>query len=388
MRYCGSTTKTCYYYFNKETRELRWKLEDVKTKGYISFQLVCQVVDEDVLQGVKTGSYKNTLNVTQDGRYVDQTSTKDILINQTSLSKDLNAAVTGNTISFKLDVNKLGEDLDLDKDTLTIVDEMCSYFTLKPESLSYTDKNGKAVDVKAEVEVRNGITYMTFTVPDSKEVIITYDAKINAEEDEVIPFVSNKVHWKGKITTTPGIWSKENFSFHFSSSVTLSDNPSLKITKRNAQNVMQTLSGVEFKVQEATIDSDGKVTLTGAVHTGTTDANGVLYFSKQDGDKWLRRNRIYAVTETQAPEGFELAETQYILVATKGNKQTYDSRVEIQRNTNEYELDVYDEPITGYQLPTAGGTGTYPIMAAGAALITAGTVSYVYVSRRKKRRNS
>jgi uncharacterized surface anchored protein len=227
-------------------------------------------------------------------------------------------------------------------------------------------------------------------VPDSTKVIITYEAKINADENEVIPYVSNEAHWKGEVMLIPAKWSMSNFSFYFDSTVALSDKPSLKITKFNADNVTETLSGAEFSVQEAQLGDDGKFTLVGTAHTGTTDADGHLYFSREaDGDQWLRRNRVYAVTETKAPDGYELAETQYILVATKGYNNTYDNRVEVQRSTNEFELEVYDEPIKiEYELPSAGGMGTYPIMAAGAALITTGAVSYVYVGRRKRRRNS
>jgi hypothetical protein len=371
---------------------LRWKLSDVKTSDYISFQLICRIVDEDVLTGVKTANYKNTLNVTQDGRYVDQATTSDIKISKTSLTKELGAAITGNKISFKLDVNKLGEDLDLDKSTVTVIDEMCSSFTLKPETLQFTDKNGNPIDeslIEKKYEVKDGVTYMTFVVPDSMEVIITYDAIINAEEGEIIPEVSNVAHWKGKVSTTSSVWSATNFSYTFLSSVTLSETPSLKVIKLSSEDITKTLAGAEFKVQEATFDSEGNVTLTGDVHTGTTNADGVLYFSKEDGDKWLRRNRVYAVTETKAPTGYNLAQTQYIALTTKGTKKTFDSRVAIQKNTNEYELYVYDSPIRkDYVLPEAGGSGVTPITAIGTALITTGTLSYVYIGRRRRKRRS
>jgi hypothetical protein len=409
--YCESTTKYCYYYYNTETREVRWKLSDVKTKPNegsnvkeISFQLICKIVDKDVLRGVKEGNFDNTVVVSQDGRVVDEASTQ-LRVEAESVAKSLdkdattvtssngNNVVTGNKVTFKLEVNRFNEDFSSKMKSLTVIDKMCSSFTLLPETVKFTYNDGTELDkdlTKTVIEIKDdGETYMTFTVPSSQEVIITYSAKINADEEEVISSVSNEAEWKTEVSLIPSKWSMSNFSFKFGAGVKIAEKPSLKILKSDLDDATKALSGATFSVQEVAIDSDGNITTVGDAHTGTTDENGELTFSTEDGDKWFSRNTIYAITETAAPDGYNAADTKYILVTTKGSTRTYDSRVEVIRGVAEVcEVEIYDEPIKiGYVLPSAGGLGTYPIKAVGAVLITAGTASYVCVRRRKKRQN-
>jgi hypothetical protein len=67
----SSDTTPCIYYYNETTREIRWKFDDVsvlETNGYFSngtkcnyvsaltFQLVCKVVDTDILMGIGNNS--------------------------------------------------------------------------------------------------------------------------------------------------------------------------------------------------------------------------------------------------------------------------------------------------------------------------------------------
>jgi hypothetical protein len=391
----NATCDYCIYYYNKTTRELRWRLKDIKvnsssTSNYINFQLVVKIVDPDVLMGVKTGKYINTLTVTQEGRFVEEDVAGQVTINRSPISKSINSEDgkgNADTIPFKIVVNDVGEDLLPNADKITLVDEMSPTMTIEIPTINVVDKNGNKVNnVTIAMERTEQKTCLKLTVPDNEELIITYTVKVNASENESVA-ISNIAHWDGYDPSPSTEVVISNYSYSLAGTTIVYGQANLQLTKRDAENIMTTLAGATYSMQEAQLQSDGTYQLVGNVYTATTDKNGVLNFSTdKDGQGyWMKYDTIYAIQEVTAPEDYVLDESpQYILLASKSNKTTYPSEVAVQYNSSQYLLDATDEPVPAYVIPSAGGTGTLPIQATGALLLTVSAGCYGYTRWRRR----
>jgi hypothetical protein len=380
----GTEPKMIYYY-NKKTREIRWKMTNVKVSsgGKISFQLVVKITDPDVLLGVKTGSYTNQVKVYQDDKLIDKATCGPTTIKKKTMSKTIgDAGQTGNKMPFKIVINQAGEDLISGSNVITVVDELGSSLILDLTSIEITDKDGNVLskdDYTVAEEKEDGKTILKLTVPDDKKLTITYTTTFNAFADEEVQ-ISNVAHWEGYAAESD-TEIKENRSFNLTGMAVLDGEAKLKLTKRDEENVFHTLSGATFTMQKATRNDDGSFTLTGDVHTATTNDDGVLTFSADANDHWMEYDTIYCVTETNAPEGYELDSTpRYILLASWGNTTTYSDDIEVQRYSVEYDMEAFDVCIK-YELPYSGGCGTDTIRMLGVFFLAVATVGFV--ARRK-----
>jgi LPXTG-motif cell wall-anchored protein len=384
--FAGSTTGYCISYYNKATREIRWKLANVKgTSGRLNFQLIVKVVDEEVLIGAKTGKYTNSLTVIQNGIVVEKVSSNEVTLKRKALTKEINGSASGYVIPFKIVVNDDGEDLLSNKKEITLVDEMSSSLTIDIPTIKVTDKYGTEVaDCKIAMEKEEDKTYLKITIPDDEKIIITYNAKVNVPENTSVA-ISNVAYWEGYDPDPDTEVVNSSFSYSLKAQADISGHASLKLTKRDEEDIMTTLAGAEYSMQKAELQSDGTYKLVGEAHTVTTDKDGVAYFSTDEDNYWMEYNTIYCLTEITAPEGYILdTEPQYILLATKDNKSEYPASVQVQRNSSQYVFEAVDMPKPTYALPSAGGTGTYPIYATGGILLVVSAAGYVYQKKRKK----
>jgi hypothetical protein len=380
----------CIYYYNSTTREVRWRITNAYalTDGYINFQMVVKVVDPEVLMGVKQGVYVNSVKVSQNGTGFEETATAGtVTLSRNALSKQINGEASRFTIPFKIVVNELGEDLIEGKSSITLVDEMSESLTIDINSIKVMDAKGVEVkNVKIALEEKDGKTYLKLTVPDDMKLIITYDTKVNSPENTTVS-ISNVAYWEG-YSPSPGTEVVNNsFTYNLKGMASVSGHAKLKLTKRDADDIMTTLVGAEYSMQEVKIDSDGNFQLVGTPHLATTNIDGVAYFSADD-NYWMEYDKIYCLTETKAPEGYELDTTpHYILLASKDNISEYPSNVHVQRNSNQFNFDAMDSAKPTYAIPSAGGIGTYPIQLAGAVLLTA-SIGCGLVMRRKRRKEN
>jgi LPXTG-motif cell wall-anchored protein len=387
---CNSTSKICIYYYNSETRELRWKLANVQVKsGYINFQLVVKVVDPEVLLGEKVGRYINTLTVYQgDGRFVEKDVAGEVTISRSAMKKTIDGSASGNIIPFKIVVNEFGEDLFEKQEMITMVDELGAGLTLDIDSISIVDGDGTELsknEYVASVEKTDDKTYLKLTIPDDKKLTITYRTTVKGGQGDIVS-ISNSAHWEGYVALPDSEVKISNFTIDFG--VDVSGHASVKLIKRDADDVMKKLAGAEFTMQAVEMNSDGTVkvnddgsyNLVGDVHTATTDENGTLYFAADD--TWMSFDAVYCITETKAPEGYDLDNTPYyILLATKGNTNTYPSNIDVQGGTAEFLYEPLNK-MSAYEMPETGGIGTYPIMLTGGLMISLAIV-WIYLKKRK-----
>jgi LPXTG-motif cell wall-anchored protein len=395
---CGAKTKDgtepkMIYYYNKKTREVRWRMTNVSVSygANISFQLIVKITDEKVLLGVEKGSYTNQVKVYQDNKLIDKASCGPTQIGKKAMTKSIgDAGQTGNRLPFKIVVNLAGEDLLSGSSTITVVDELSSDLIVDIPSIKVVDGDGKDItdEITISMEKTEAKTYLKLTVPDNKKLTITYDTIINTTVGTKVS-LSNVAHWEGYNAVADTTVS-DDFSYTLEGMVSVSGPASLKLTKRDADNIMKTLEGATYSMQAATQNADGTYTLIGEVHTATTDAKGELIFSNEsDDNEWLVYNTIYCLTEIEAPDGYQVDSTpQYILLASSNNTTEYSSDIQVERNSNVYDFEALDEVIPiPYLLPQTGGPGTHLFQITGFVFLTVATAGYVTRRKRKVRRS-
>jgi hypothetical protein len=370
--YSNATSPYCIYYYNSKTRELRWKIANAKAVdgGVIDFQLVLKVVDEEVLMGVKKGTYINTVTTYQDGKVVEKDSAGEVVVNRNVINKSINGEASGYVIPFKIVINDANEDLLHNTDEITLVDEMSSSLTVDVPTIKVTDKNGNVVEnVKIALEKTEEKTCLKLTVPDNEELIITYNTKVNSVPGQSVA-ISNVAHWDGYSPGNNSVVENSSFTYNLNATIAVTGHASLKLTKRDAEDIMTTLAGATYNVQEAVQQEDGSFELVGDVHTGVTGSGGSVIFSTDEENNWMKYDTVYCVTEVEAPEGYVLdTKPQYILLASRDNSNTYSSDIQVQRNSAQYVFEATDAPIPTYAIPSAGGPGIYVYEAAGALLL-------------------
>jgi hypothetical protein len=361
----------------------------------MSFQMLVQVVDEEVLLGVKEGVYTNTVDTYQYGGLLESDTAGTVKFRRKALTKE-KSGTSGNTMSFRIVVNDDDEDLFPESYDATIVDELSSDLTVDVSTIKIVDRNGNEVkniednkgniikNVTVGMEYKSDKTVLKFTVPDNQKLVITYTAKVTSPPDGGVT-ISNVAYWEGYPSYSDSVVTVENYNYSYTGMAEVSGHAYLKLTKRDSENVMKTLEGAQYTMQKANL-VNGKFVLEGKVYTGTTDKNGQILFSA-DGSNWMEYNQIYCLKETVAPEGYVLDTTpHYILLASKDNEETYPTTISVQRNAAFFDYTAIDGPIPKYSIPSAGGIGTAPVKAVGTALVTAALSGYAVMYSKRKRR--
>jgi LPXTG-motif cell wall-anchored protein len=388
----GANVKTdCIYYYNSETREVRWKMANVAVTNanasvenkFLRFQLVCKVVDSDVLLGVESKSFTNSITIIQDNQVIERDTAGTVTLSRSTISKEINGTQNGNIIPFKLVVNELSEDLLEDRDTVVLVDELSSSMTLDLSSIQVIDKTGKILtDIPMAVETEDNKTCLKLTLPDDEKLTIIYEAVVNALPNKKVS-ISNVAHWEGYDAAPGSVVENKSFSYSVDGMAEVIGYASLKLVKRDAQNIQKKLAGATFTMQEAILNEDGSRTLTGEVHTATTDENGELVFSTEEENWWMQFDTLYCLTEIEAPAGYVCDTTpKYIVLAKKSNMTEYPEDVLVRRNMLQFVYEATNDRID-YELPQTGGNGNLFYTFCGFFLIIT-SVFLLYMQKEKK----
>jgi hypothetical protein len=295
----------------------------------------------------------------------------------------------GNLVPFKIVVNTTSEDLLSESKTITLVDRMSADLRVNLDSIVVKGKDDQELtDIKVGYERTDEYTYIKFTIPDDQKVTITYDTVVTSAPGKTVT-LSNDAYWEGYEPTESSSVSQQ-YSYNFEGVASADGYANLKLTKVDASDITKKLSGAEYSMQEVQVNSDGTYTLVGDAHTGTTDENGVIYFSNDDDatKRWMKFDTIYAITETKAPDGYYLDTTpHYIVLATQENTTDYPDKVEVVRNKSLYEFEASDKRM--YALPKAGGMGVSKLQITGVLLLAmaAGYVSVRTLRNYRRRLN-
>jgi pilin isopeptide linkage protein len=284
-------------------------------------------------------SGKGTKYVIMDYRHNDLTFGKNYA--QVSLL-DKWGTYSGDTwpyIKYTIDVNASKVDLVDGADTVTIVDTMsedcrlakdaelaASFPQNTPTAFVVKDAKGniltEGVDYTLEDETQSGDSHSFYlTVKDATSLTVTYYVAVNGVVGAK-PTVSNNVHYEysgSSGTSTPG----SSYSAELSLASTKASTDynyefyAMKLDQ-NAQPLEDatfTLWSVELDSSGIPVlDSDGLPKLT-KLASHTTGEDGKIWFEYEDLQK--DQTQLFCVTETQAPDGYELSSTRYYVELTE-----------------------------------------------------------------------
>lgn len=335
----NSNSKKTFWYYNADTRQVCWAVNNLESDPVTEsgkantrtaqYQIVCRVTDRDVLLGGEAKRIENHVTLEDShGNQVGNDFDSVSLAKRKPLSKESIAGnhVEGNSYPFTITLNQEGIDLMPDSDTIRLVDEMSESLTLDPDSIQVfqlvktgdTQKKEKLPEERYQVQMEGQI--LTIKIPDNLPLEITYEAQINAAPGTPVS-ISNNAHWEGYKSSQDTVVTRPELTYEVSA-VVGSQNPSLQIYKRDANDMNKKLSGAKFTVQEVLVDRTNpqKPVLkdqTGVIYEGTTDETGSLRFPNPT-ETWMKYNTVYKVVETEAPAGYVLDATPfYFALAAK-----------------------------------------------------------------------
>lgn len=350
----GGRIETTYYVRgNQALIELGdFKAGKERDSYSVDVQVVCRVTDPDVLLGGEEKTFMNHVTLQTEGGQDISTATSPAEITPKKIEKTFTTTnPVSEKINFTIEANQFGEALSTkDGTTLTLIDKLSSSLILDTGSI-------KVIHSKTNVEVGYTASFDTenntlkIAIPCNVPVKITYDATVDAPPGQKVSF-SNEAYWENYSSTGGTKVEEGNYSYAAGGTVSAGDNITLKIIKKDQNNLSSLLSGAEFEVIKCKRESNGTITdESGKKWTGTTDENGVISFGAgSSADHVMDYNTIYKVTETKAPSGYvENSEPIYIMVPRKEeNSQDYsedvkaciqDSRIHKQYKST-YELTV------------------------------------------------
>ena len=286
----------------------------------VELQIVCKLVDKDVLQGGQTGTFNNQVKLsTLNGQVLDTDGSPVTLsVSTMSKKKGETTGLSGATYPFVITVNENGIDLmPGDKnDTITLVDELGDGLTIDTESIQVTNTNSPetAVTWTSSVETAaDGKQTLRIVLPDNQPLTITYTASVNAPPGKTVT-VTNNAHWEGYATTGGSSVKDEKFSYSVGGTAGGDTTPKIKILKLDQYNTQTMLADAEFKLTEMQL-TDGKLVETNKSQTGKTGTDGTLTFG--ESEPHLAYNKVYKIVETKEPDGYVLNETPHYAMVVK-----------------------------------------------------------------------
>lgn len=341
----------------------------------VDVQVVCRVIDPDVLLGGKEKKFTNQVTLqTTDGREISTATCPATIEPQKKLDKKITGKGT-EKITFTIEANPLGEVLPAENGTtLTLIDKLTSTLILDTGSIKVINSKTNA-DVVYTASFDATANMLKIAIPCNVPVKITYDATVDAPPGQTVSF-SNDAYWEKYSPAGGDSVKEENYSYAAGGTVSAGDNITLKIIKKDQNNLSSLLQGAEFKIIECKRESDGTITdVSGKEWNGTTNNTGEISFgSGSSTDSAMNYNTIYKVTETKAPSGYAVnSEPIYIMVPRKEeNAADYSDYVKTCINDSQihkqyksiYELTVYNhkgEITVEKKFKNAGGHNSSPV---------------------------
>lgn len=324
----GNIKRTCISYFNSETGQLQFRVENLQKGGEsadqrsLEIQVLTRVSDPEILLNGKEKEFVNAITVKNDSDKVISNSSATVTVTKKTISKKM-GSVNNSKLPFTLQVNSLGEDLVKGEDTLTLVDEMKDPLQFDTESLKVTDKDGNQIsNILSRIEDTEDGQKLILTIPDGQALTITYDAILNSPPDQDIS-VNNAAYWWGQSSDIAQI-KDATVRYTVSSTAETTTYPVLQVKKVDKDNTAAALNGAKFRLEQVAWNTEEKCwkkVENGTDIVGTTGSTGnpagIFSFGNTDGTR-LQYNTVYRLTEEEAPEGYVLDKTpQYYVIAKK-----------------------------------------------------------------------
>ena len=256
-----------------------------------------------------------TNKVEWNGNRTQQTTTVEKNIEEVQKSaeqlKDDNGKLL-NAVKYKVVINPAAKDLLKDSEQLTLTDTMevpdgvdayldLSQIKLYQLDASKDDQLGEEIPAERyQVSYDQKTHKMTLQIPDELACVLVYRYDIDAGNKKE-PQLSNKVSLSGEYE------SKNETKVETSSSSATVKKGKLVIYKVDGENYKKLLSGAEFKLEYW--DGENNKWVTQAENLKTDDDGQITLDSvSADTEHQLRADSLYRLTETKAPEGYQIAQ--------------------------------------------------------------------------------
>ncbi len=393
-----------YIFFGDSKLEITIPPETANAiKGTAATMLVnAQIKDDANWDGI-AHDFTNTVNITyQDKTLGEASQTQQVKRSVISKTCDKDK-IKDNKIPYSLDINSAGADLVKNVDTLTVTDVL-SYqlpedsnirasLDLDAITVRKITPDGFSEDITKECKVQiaedtlqtGQVTHtITMTVPDSTHLKIDYSYNMSGKG--VLEEVTNTATVEGSGSESDSSETKTKITVQESGAGATLEG--INIQKVDGSNVLIHLTGAEFKLEKW----DG---FKWVQVTGPKEETG-LYVTNEEGKfntGKLAANTAYRLTETKAPEGYDLNRAVVYEFYIRGD-QSEDVPVLEPAGFNGTALNSGDSVTIqnypmGCELPETGGTGTDRYHRAGTAMMLSALIMLAgYTLEQQKRKNT
>lgn len=232
-------------------------------------------------------------------------------------------------VKYNVVINPASKDLDNNSDTLTLKDKLTlpsgasATFSLDETKLYYLDLSKKDNNYRGEVvdsslyriaydDINNEISVI---VPDEFACVLEYTYVVDEGDIAGDYQISNSATLNGQFESSV----KTNIK-NLSSSATV-EKGKMKIYKVDDKDYTKRLTGAEFKLEKFDASNNQWVDITSTVaydgESIKTNDKGEIIFTGDSNNKLLIGETIYKLTETKAPDGYDLSNEPYYFVLVK-----------------------------------------------------------------------
>lgn len=275
--------------------------------GRVQIGYLTRLKDVKALQG--SSEFGNSAVISVDGvaQIPDQASrwvNPPQLVNK----KSTYTAATAPYINYTIDVNSAGSTLNGGQ-TLVLKDTL-------PEAVELQQGSVRIVDPKTQGEIQGAASFydpatrvLTINVPDATPARVTYKAVVLLQPGQSLDGLAvNTVTLVGYENKGGSSQDSQTGTVHEAKGGFTDSPHSLQIFKYGDGDAGgRGLGDAVFRVDELTVNDDGSSkawSSTVSTNVTKTLASGTDGYTKYVG---LKANRIYKVTEVQAPEGYEIS---------------------------------------------------------------------------------
>ena len=274
----------------------------------------------DVTKAFEKKEYINTATLILDGKTMSAPAASGWfeISKDTVLKKEyVYNSDTAPNVKYKITVNETASKLN-NGNNIVLKDEMGSALDYYMNSMKINGEKATSQQVNYDENTHT----LIITIPDEKKVVLEYEATVNLPVGEDSNALNesnayNKCSLKGtlnpaKLDTQVSLKGKVLES----SGSSTGNGVSVKLYKYEKGDQTKTLKDAEFVCSEVSYDDHLNTTKEVAKSSGTTSSNGYLTFSG------LKRNQLYKIVETKAPDNYKLDATPKYFIF-KGNNKTY-----------------------------------------------------------------